>query len=327
LKPGAALRAVSAVGLRLVNHLARAAVLLLAASALAFGLLQLAVGDAVAARAGDSGMTPQQYAELRHEMGLDKSVPVRYLDWLSHTVRGDLGVSLANGQPVSSLIGTHLPTTLSLALLAALLTVVFAVIFGVIAAVFEDRWPDRIITVWSSAAIAAPTFFIGLVLVLVLALNAGLFPATGFVSPAVDPAAWLSHLVLPSVTLAIPYSAGIGRQIRNSMVSVLATDYIRTAEAKGMPWWQIVLKHGLRNAAIPAVTLFGLELIALFGGTVLVEAVFALPGIGTLAVQSVLARDSTTILGILTVACITAIVINSLVDVTYGVLNPRLRHA
>lgn len=319
-----ALSAVSAFGARLALAVGRAALLLLAASALAFGLLQVASGDAVTAHAGE-GITAQQYAELRHEMGLDRPAPLRYLDWLSHAVRGDLGTSLANQQPVATLIANHLPTTLSLAFLAALLTVLFAVMFGVLAAVFENRWPDRLITVWSSAATAAPTFFIGLVLVLLFALQSDIFPATGFVSPSEDPFEWLRHLVLPALTLAIPYSAGVGRQLRNSMIVVLGTDYIRAAEAKGIPWHRVVLKHGLRNAAIPAVTLFGLELIALFGGTVLVEAVFALPGLGTLAVQSVLARDSTTILGILAVACLAAVLINSLVDVTYGILNPRLR--
>jgi peptide/nickel transport system permease protein len=321
-----AVQAIRTASLRLAVHVGRAVLLLLAASILGFGLLQLAAGDAVAARAGE-GVTPQQYAELRHQMGLDRPVVVRYIEWLSHAVRGDLGQSLANSQPVTSLIASHLPITLSLAFLAGLLTVAFAIVFGVVGAVFENRWPDRVITVWSSAAIAAPTFFIGLILVLVLALQAGLLPATGFVSLSEDPVEYLKHLLLPAVTLAIPYSAGVGRQLRNSMVTVLATDYVRAAEAKGMPWWQVVLKHGLRNAAIPAVTLFGLELIALFGGAVLVEAVFALPGIGTLAVSAVLARDSTTILGILMVACVTALVINSLVDVAYGVLNPRLRHA
>jgi peptide/nickel transport system permease protein len=326
LTRSAAVQAIRTASLWLAVHVGQALILLLAASILAFGLLQLSTGSAVAARAGDTGLTPQQYTELRHELGLDRPVIVRYADWLSHAVRGDLGVSLANSQPVTSLIASHLPITLSLAFLAGLLTIGFAILFGVVAAVFENRWPDRVITVWSSAAIAAPTFFIGLVLVLVFALQAGLLPATGFVRLTEDPVEYLKHLLLPAVTLAIPYSAGVGRQLRNSMVTVLATDYVRAAEAKGMPWWQVVLKHGLRNAAIPAVTLFGLELIALFGGAVLVEAVFALPGIGTLAVSAVLARDSTTILGILMVACLTAIVINSLVDVTYGMLNPRLRH-
>lgn len=321
-----ALSAVAAFGARLALVVGRAALLLLAASALAFGLLQLTAGDAVTAHAGE-GITPQQYAELRHELGLDRPAPVRYAEWLSHAVRGDLGTSLSNQQPVTTLIANHLPTTLSLAFLAALLTVVFAVVFGVVAAVFENRWPDRVITVWSSAAISAPTFFVGLVLVLIFALQSDFLPATGFVSPGEDPFEWFRHLILPALTLAIPYSAGVGRQLRNSMIAVLGTDYIRAAEAKGMPWHVVVLKHGLRNAAIPAVTLFGLELIALFGGTVLVEAVFALPGLGTLAVQSVLARDSTTILGILAVACLAAVVINSLVDVTYGILNPRLRQA
>lgn len=309
----------------LVLRIGRGVVLLFIASVVAFGLLQLEQGNAADTLAGSTGATVAQIKVLERQLGLDRPVVVQYADWLSHAVRGNLGVSLINQQPVASLIAARIPVTLGLTIFAAVLTAIFAILIGLISAIYENRWPDRLLTLWTSSAIAAPSFFVGAVLVLVFALRAHYFPATGYVPLSNGLAPYLQHLFLPAVTLAIPYSASIGRQLRTSMVEVLERDYIRNAEAKGLSWASVVIKHGLRNAALPTVTLFGLELIAMLGGVVLVEAVFNLPGLGSLAVQSVLGRDNYVILGILMVSCLAAIIVMTLVDASYRVLNPRLR--
>jgi peptide/nickel transport system permease protein len=309
----------------LVLRIGRGVVLLFIASVVAFGLLQLEQGNAADTLAGSTGATVAQIKVLERQLGLDRPVVVQYADWLGHAVRGNLGVSLINQQPVASLIAARIPVTLGLTIFAAVLTAIFAILIGLISAIYENRWPDRLLTLWTSSAIAAPSFFVGAVLVLVFALRVHYFPATGYVPLSNGLGPYLQHLFLPAVTLAIPYSASIGRQLRTSMVEVLERDYIRNAEAKGLPWYSVVIKHALRNAALPTVTLFGLELIAMLGGVVLVEAVFNLPGLGSLAVQSVLGRDNYVILGILMVSCLAAIIVMTLVDASYRVLNPRLR--
>jgi len=312
-------------GIRLAVRAAGAAILLVIVSMLTFALLQLAPGDAATARAGMGGLTAQEYAEARAQLGLDRPVVVQYLDWLGGAVQVDLGISLANGQPVSSLIVDRLPVTLSLTALALILMIPLSLLFGITAAVYEDRWQDRLVTGWASIAVAVPTFWLGLILVLVFAINTRVLPATGFVPIEDGFGAYLQHLILPGFTLAVPYSAALARQLRVSMTESLSADYVRTAEAKGIRWRYVVFKHALRNAAPPTVTLLGLELIAMLGGAVVVESVFALPGLGNLAINAVLARDTPVIQGILVTACFMAIVVNALVDLSYSALNPRLR--
>jgi len=299
--------------------------LLLIVSFLTFALLQLAPGDAATAKAAETGLTDQSYQQARAELGLDRPFLVQYGDWLRGAVQGDLGESLANGQPVTSLIGDRLPVTISLTIGACLVIVPLAILLGVVAAAFANKLPDRLVTAWASMAVAAPTFWVGLILLAFLAVRNGIFPATGFQPLSAGLGGYMWHLVLPSVTLAIPYSASVARQLRVSMIDALGSDYARAAEAKGMPRRAIIIKHALRNAAPPSVTLFGLELISLLGGAIVVEQVFALPGLGSLAIQSVLARDTTVIQGILLITCLIAVIVNSLVDVSYKVLDPRLR--
>jgi peptide/nickel transport system permease protein len=319
------LAATRSAALWLALRIGRGVILLFVASIVAFGLLQLEPGNAADTAAGTAGATVAQIKALEHQLGLDRPAVVQYADWLGHAVRGNLGESLINQQPVASLIAARVPVTLSLTIFAALLTAVFAIIIGLVSAIYENRWPDRLLTLWTSSAIAAPSFFVGVVLVLVFALHTHSFPATGYVPLSSGVGPYLQHLFLPAVTLAIAYSASIGRQLRTSMIEVLDRDYMRNAEAKGLSWYSVVIKHGLRNASLPAVTLFGLEVIAMLGGVVLVEAVFNLPGLGSLAVQSVLGRDNPVILGILMVSCLAAIVVMTLVDASYRALNPRLR--
>jgi peptide/nickel transport system permease protein len=320
-----ALASVRRACLWLALRTGRGAILLFAASIVAFGLLQLEKGNVAATVAGDQGITQEQYKALEHQMGLDRPAVVQYWHWFSHAIRGDLGSSQVNLQPVSHLISAALPVTLGLTIIAAILTALFALLLGLIAAVYENRWPDRLMTVWTSSAIAAPSFFVGLVLVLIFALHENVLPATGYVPLADGFGDYLKHLLLPAITLSVAYSATVARQLRSSMVEVMDHDYVRNAEAKGMSWPSVVVKHALRNAALPAVTLFGLEIIAMLGGVVLVESVFNLPGLGSLAVMAVLGRDNFVILGVLMVACVLAVVVNTVVDASYRWLNPRLR--
>jgi peptide/nickel transport system permease protein len=310
----------------LAGRLVAAVPLLFFASVGAFLLIHLTPGDP-AAIAVPEGATHQQLEEARHALGLDQPLLVQYLSWVRHAAAGNLGTSFQNGRPVATLIAERLPVTLSLALMATAFSVPIALFLGTLAGAFEGRPVDRLVTAFSSLGLAMPSFWVGLLLAYAFAIRNRWLPATGWVPFTDDPWAWFTHLVLPAFTLAVGTSAQLTRQLRGSMADVMSTDYIRAAEAKGLGPVMILGKHGLKNAAIPVVTLLGLQLIALLGGAVIVEAVFALPGLGTLIITAVVNRDIPVIQGVVLVIAVVAVVVNLLVDLTYGWLNPRVRVA
>lgn len=315
----------AARGLAVVRKIVTYLAVLLLVSFVTFMLLQIIPGDAALLRGVDRGITDEELRVAREQLGLDRPFYVQYFDWLSSAVRGDFGSSLVNRQPVTELIRGRLPVTITLAIAATCIIVPVSIVLGVLAGAFEGRLIDRSITAWASVAVTVPTFWLGLLLVLFFAVNRSIFPATGYVPFTEGPFECIRHIFLPAVTLALPYAAAVARQLRVSMVDVLNSDYVRAAEARGLTRSVVLFKHALRNAAPPALTLFGLEVIGLIGGSVVVESVFALPGLGDLTLTAVQGRDVPVIMGVILVATVVALIVNLIVDLGHRHLNPRVR--
>jgi peptide/nickel transport system permease protein len=298
--------------------------LLLLVSLMVFSLVLLIPGDPAYLLAGEDA-TAEEVEAIREDMGLNKPVLVRYGLWLAALVQGDLGTSLFSDQPVLDVILERLPVTLSLALAASLIALAIAVPAGIIAGTRSGRLSDRVVTVGSSIGLAVPNFWLGLMLVLVLAIRNPWFPATGYTPISESVVGWWQHIVLPAFTLGLAAAAILTRQLRGAMVDVMQQDYVRTARAKGLPYRKVVAKHALKNAAIPMVTILGLQANSLLGGTVIVEQIFGMPGIGQLAVASVFTRDLPMIQGVVIMAVFVAVLVNLLVDISYGYFNPKVR--
>jgi len=299
---------------------------LFAVSVIVFLLVHLMPGDP-AQTIGGITATPEQLAAIRHQLGLDLPIQVQYWHWLSGVLTGNFGQSLFNSVTVASSIASRLPVTLSLTVLAGLISLVLGLVLGGLAAMRPGRVVDRLVTIGTSVGIAIPPFWLGLIFVSVLALELHLLPATGYERLEINPLEWLRHMILPAFALGVPGSSIIARQARGAFAQVLQSDYIRTAVAKGLPARKIVAKHALKNAAIPVVTVFGIQLVNLLGGALVVEQVFGLQGLGSLAIQAVEFRDIPVIQGFVLFTTVTVIIINLLVDISYAYLNPKVRIA
>lgn len=299
--------------------------ILLVVTLVTFLLIDLSPGDPAALLAGDNA-SPDRIEEVRVQLGLDQSLWERLVSYVAGLFQGDLGVSLFSGQSVVDAIAESLPVTLSLTLVAFVLVFLIAIPLGTLAAARRDGIADRIVSALSSFFIGVPPFVAGLLLVIVFALTLRAFPATAYVPLSeAGPNVWLSHLILPGLALALPSAAEVARQLRGALVDVLEQDYIRTQRAKGLAPLLVLSKHGLKNAAPPVLTVVGLQLGRMLGGTVIVEQVFAMPGFGMLTYNSVVQHDYPIIQGIVLVSALAVIVVNIVTDVLESVINPRLR--
>jgi peptide/nickel transport system permease protein len=296
--------------------------LLFGVSVLTFVLVSLTPGDAARSILRTNG-TPQQYAQLRHQLGLDQPLYAQYGHWLERAAHGNLGSSLFSGEPVTQALNERLPVTLSLIVGATALSALLGIGLGVLSALRAGSL-GRVVDVLSLAGLALPNFWLGLLLVTLLAVEIHLFPATGYVPLTQSVGEWARALVLPVVTLVLGGVAVVARQTRDSMLDVLGRDFIRMLRANGVPEWSIVFKHALKNAAIPVVTVLGLIFVSLLSGTVLVESVFVLPGLGSLAVQATNQHDIPVIQGVAVYFTLIVVTVNLLVDLTYGWLNPKV---
>lgn len=297
---------------------------LLLLALVAFSLLYLVPGDPAAVIAGESS-DPAQIAAIREQLGLNDSFFTRFGDWIGSVFSGDLGRSVYTGAPVGQSLLDRLPVTLSLALSAAVITIVFAVPLGLLAGLRPGTWSDRLLTMSASFGVSVPNFWVGLMLVLIFAINLDWLPAVGYQPMGEGLGVWAQHLILPAITLALPAIAEVSRQLRASVMEVVHSDYVRTARSKGLPEIRVTGKHLLKNALVPAVTVMGLQLAYMLGGTVVVEQVFGLSGIGSFAIQAVDQRDFPVIQAVVLLAGVMVIAVNLLVDLTYGYLNPRTR--
>jgi peptide/nickel transport system permease protein len=288
-----------------------------------FMIIHLIPGDPAQVLLGESA-TPQTVAALRHQLGLDQPLLAQYFIWLGQALHGNLGESIQLQQPVTQAIIQRLPVTAELGVVALLISVAMAIPLGVLAAGRRNTPIDWLINMSSLIGTAIPNFVLGLLLILFLAVTVRLFPPGGYVPFTEDPLGNLRDLILPAITLATGAVAGNMRQVRASMIEVLGQDYIRTARAKGLGRVRIYFVHALRNALLPLLTIVGLQAGAIIGGAVIIETIFLWPGIGFLAVQSILSKDYPVVQGIVLLSALSYMFVNLLVDVGYGLLDPRI---
>lgn len=293
-------------------------------SFLTFMTIHLVPGDPAQILLGESA-TPQTIALLRQQLGLDKPLPVQFGLWLVQVLQGNLGQSIQMQQPVQEAIGQRLPVTVELGVASLLLSLMLAFPLGIYSATHRNSWIDWLVNIVSLLGTAIPSFVLGLLLLLFFSVSMRLFPPGGYVPLDVNPLANLQDLILPMVTLSAGSVAVNMRQIRASMADVLSQDYVRTARAKGLSERRIEYTHALRNAIIPVLTIVGLQFGAILGGTFVVETIFLWPGIGQLAVTSILSKDYPVVQGVVLFSAFTYMITNLVVDVLYALLNPQIR--
>jgi peptide/nickel transport system permease protein len=298
---------------------------LLIVSLLVFGMLRLTPGDPAAVLAGDAA-TSEQIAQIRTGLGLDRSIPEQFGIWFSHMLTGDLGQSFYYKTEVTTLIGQRLEPTLSLALVTITIAVLVAVPLGVLAAWRFGGWMDRALMGFSVAGFSIPVFVLAYLLIWGVSIKLGWLPVQGYKRIADGIGPWLYHLTLPAITLSVIYIALIARVTRASVLETLGEDYIRTARAKGLPENVVLMRHALANAAVPIVTVIGIGIALLIGGVVVTESVYAIPGLGRLTVDAVLARDFPTIQGVILLFSFVYVMVNLLVDLSYVFFDPRIRY-
>ena len=293
-------------------------------SVLIFVLVRLLPGDPAQLMLGEAA-TPTSVAALRQKLGLDQPVFVQYAYWLVNALQFDLGQN-NTGASVRALIAQKLPITLELTLIASLIAVGFALSAGLVSSLYPGKFIDRFVTLISVSGICLPTFFTGILLIYGFSIKLHWLPSSGFVSFAEDPVRNLQRMILPSITLGLYSGSVLTRYLRTSMLEVFDQDFVRTGVAKGVPYRMLVLKHVLRNAIIPVVTVLGLQIGLLIGGSIITEQVFSIPGLGNLLIYSVLNRDLATLQGIALTTALAVFLINFLVDLTYGIVDPRIRY-
>jgi peptide/nickel transport system permease protein len=315
------------VGRYLLRRLLYLGPVLLGVSLIVFLVLHLTPGDPAEVMLG-SQATQEDLSRLRAQLGLDRPLHIQYLHWIAHVVRGDLGRSLWMKRPVLAEVMERFKATLLLTASALLLSTAGGIALGIGAATRANSLLDRLTTVASLFGASMPVFWLGIVLMVVFSLWLGWLPASGMFAPygGGGPRDLLAHLVLPAVTLAAASVTIIARLTRSAMLDVLNQDYVRTARAKGASEWAVVVRHALKNALIPIVTVVGVQAGYLLGGAVLTETVFAWPGVGTLVVQGILARDVPLVQGSVLVIAFTFVLVNLAVDVLYAYLDPRIRY-
>lgn len=309
----------------LVRRLLFSVIVIGGVATLAFTLLHLIPGDPVDAILGVEA-NPDTREALRRELGLDEPVIVQYGNWWKGVVQGDLGESVMTGQPVGELIRQRLPATIPLAIISMLIAISIAVPAGILSAVKRNTWVDGLVSIVAFAGLSIPGFWLGTLLILFFAVRWQWFPPGGYVSVFDDPIDGIRHLILPAIALGATFAAVLTRMIRSSLLEVLGRDYIRTARAKGQSESRILIRHALRNALIPAVTIVGVQAGFLLSGALVIEQIFSLPGIGRLTVQAVLDRDFPVLQGCIIVIATIFVVANLITDLVYVYLDPRISY-
>lgn len=310
---------------RLALRLAQAIPVILVVAVLSFFLMHLLPGDPAAVIAG-----PEAGAEaverIRRQLGLDRSIPEQLLVWLWHLAQGDFGTSIIHNQSVLTALADRLPVTISLTLVAFVMTIPIGIVLGVAAAKFRNTWVDSAVMFLALVGVSVPGFWIAILSVILFSVTLGWLPASGYVPLSAGVWPWLKALLQPAAMLALFQIGYLARMARSATLDVLDQDYIRTARAKGVSEWRTIAKHAFRNTLIPVVTTTGIILSLLMGGSVVIEQVFALPGVGRLIVQAILTRDYPLVQGTLLVLAFLFVGINLLVDIIYTWVDPRVRY-
>jgi peptide/nickel transport system permease protein len=316
---------VAEVGSLVLRRLAATIPVLLFVTAGVFALIHLTPGDPIDAMMAES-VDATVKETLRRDLGLDRPIHVQYVAWMGRLLRGDLGRSIRNQEPVIENVGRRIRPSLQLAALAMVIAVVVAFPVGILSAARRNTPIDGAGSAFSLFGICMPNFLLALLLIFLFGVTLRWLPISGYTDPLEEPVRGLRSLLLPAITLGLALAAVITRTLRSSMLEALSEDYVRTARAKGLSEWRVIRVHVLKNALIPVVTVLGLQLGTLIGGAVITEYVFALPGVGRLVVDAVFARDYPLVQGVVLLIAIGYIVSNLAVDVLYGVIDPRIRY-
>lgn len=307
----------------LLRRIAAGAILVFAVSFVAFTLLYLGGGDIARKLLGENA-TADVVALKTQQLGLDRPFFVQYFDWLGGAITGQLGKSWITSQTVTLDIANRLPVTLSIVLGAVILAAVVSVLLGVFAA-RKGGWIDSVVQIISVIGYAIPNFVVALILVLIFAINLGWFKATGYVPIATSFGGWVTSVTLPMIALSLGAIATVSQQVRGSVIDALSRDYVRTLRSRGLSSTNVVYKHVLRNAGGPALAVLSVQFVSMLGGAVVIEQVFALPGMGQLTVQAVTQSDIPVVMGVVIVTAIIVIIVNLLIDIAQASLNPKVR--
>jgi peptide/nickel transport system permease protein len=299
---------------------------LILVSMFVFALQKLLPGDPILVMAGED-RDPEVIALLREKYRMNDPIPMQYLYWAFDVLRGDLGISLRTNEPVLSLIASKLPVTIQLALMSMLFAFLIGIPAGILSAVRKGTWVDWLANLVALSGLSIPNFWLGIMLILLVSVNLGWLPASGYESPFVDPVKSLQTMIMPAFVLGTALAATLMRHTRSAMLGVLQADYVRTARAKGLRGRVVILKHAFRNAVLPVVTLSALLFGELLAGAVLTEQIFTIPGFGKLIVDAVFNRDYAVVQGVVLCTAVGFILMNLVADVLYVILNPRLRTA
>ena len=292
------------------------------------GLIRLQPGDVVMARLADSGhVTKEDIRVMRVDLGLDRSFPEQYVSWMAGVLRGDLGESLWSGRDVLETLATRSRVSVQLALMAMTVAVMAAVPLGILSAVKQNTWMDYAARMFSITGLSVPDFFLATMLLYVLSVWVGWLPSFGYTPPWEDPWANVQAFIFPALIVGYRFSAISARMTRSAMLEVLRQDYVRTARSKGLMEHMIIVKHALRNALIPVVTIMGSQLSFLLGGLVIIEVVFSLPGVGTLGFEAIQVRDYPVVQGVVLFTALLFVGANLLIDLSYAVIDPRIRYS
>ena len=297
---------------------------LLTASILIFFIIALAPGDPAAMRLGPEA-TQEEIQNERERLGLDQPLPIRYAIWMGDVLSLNLGRSLYTNRPVTELIGEAFPKTVELSLTALIVSLLIGIPLGIWAALHKDQWPDTLITGFNALGLAIPSFWLGILVILFFSVQTRLLPPSGAGPAELGFPANFRYLIMPVATIAISNLSVFSRFMRSALIDVLSEDFIRTARAKGLSEWLVIARHALKNALIPIVTIVGIQFGILLGGAVVTESVFAYPGIGRLTVTDILNRDYPVVQATLMLVVLIFLIANTLVDLLYGYLDPRVR--
>jgi peptide/nickel transport system permease protein len=309
----------------LLRRLAAMVPVLVVVSVVVFSLIHLTPGDPVAIMLREES-DPATLAALRHQLGLDRPLPVQYATWLYRAARGELGRSIRTNQPVTEAIRERLPVTFTLAAVATVLALAVAVPAGILSAVRRHSVADAAGTLAALSGVSLPNFWLAILLIFLFSVTLGWLPPIGWVNPLRDPWGGLRSLVLPAITLGTAMAAVVMRMTRSSLLEVLQLEFVRTARAKGLEERAVIVRHALRNALVPVVTVAGLQAGALLGGAIITETIFALPGVGRLLVDAIFQRDFPIVQGVVLFLALNFLLVNLAVDLAYAWLDPRIRY-
>ena len=308
----------------IVRRLLQLIPVLLVMSIVVFSISLMLPGDPTTAVLGEDASL-QDRAALRQELGLDQPIPVQYGRWLARAASGDLGLSLKTREPVAEMLAARVPVTFELALLAVLLSLMLGIPLGILAALKRNSWIDSLVSAVSLSSMAIPYFWVGILLIMLLSIQLGWLPPSGYVPFFSDPFANLRLMIMPVITIGTAQAALVMRQTRTAMLQVMSQDYVRTARAKGASEIRVVFGHALRNSLIPVITVIGLQMGALIGGAVVTETVFSLPGLGRMIVDGIFERDFPVVQGAILVVVLGVLIVNLLTDLSYTLVDRRVR--